>query len=205
MIASVRGEVLAHGLNWVIVAVGGVGLRLEVAGARVQAQVGEEVFFHTHLIVREDALTLYGFETTDELEVFSILLGVSGVGPRSALGVLAALTPAEVAIAVAHEDEKAFRAVSGIGPKTAKLITVQLNGKLDPAQFAEADELAQATPAAAGGAAANVLAGLVNLGYVEAQALAAVTDAQEAGAPEDEAGLLRAALALLQAPRAGSR
>lgn len=204
MIASIRGEVLALGAGWCVVSVGGVGLRIEVPGARVRAAVGDQLFLHTSLVVREDSLTLYGFATADELEVFGILLGVSGVGPRSALGVLTELEPAQIARAVAHEDEKPFRKVSGIGPKTAKLIVVQLAGKLDPLAFEGVDQGAPAPSDAPGArAAATVVQGLVGLGYAEAQSEAAVESAQAAGAPEDEAGLLRAALALLQAPRAG--
>lgn len=207
MIASVRGEVLSAGAGWVVIGVGGVGLRIEVPGRLSGAHPGAQLALHTQLVVREDSLTLFGFETAEELEVFGILLGVSGVGPRSALGVLTELTPAQIAQAAANEDEQPFRRVSGIGPKTAKLIAVQLAGKLDPRAFAGQDH----GPEAAGApgedrASANVAQGLVGLGYAEAQAAEAVRDALDAGAPADEAGLLRAALALLQAPRLpGSR
>ena len=208
MIASVRGEVLAAGPGWTVVAVGGVGLRVEVTGRLTAAHPGTEISLHTHLVVREDSLTLFGFETVEELEVFAILLGVSGVGPRSALGVLTELTPSQIAQAAASEDERPFRKVSGIGPKTAKLIAVQLAGKLDPRVFAGQDREAAPGEHSDGGAAstaaqasANVVAGLVGLGYAEHQAADAVRDAVEAGASADEAGLLRAALALLQSPR----
>ncbi|MFC7765162.1 Holliday junction branch migration protein RuvA [Leucobacter soli] len=209
MIAFVRGQVLAAGAGWVVVDVGpggaggGVGMRLEVPGRLSGAHPGAELALHTHLVVREDSLTLFGFATAEELDVFGILLGVSGVGPRSALGVLTELTPA-IAQAAASEDEKPFRKVSGIGPKTAKLIAVQLAGKLDPLAFGGTEAEADETP---GGraiddrAAATVVQGLLGLGYGEAQAETAVQDARSAGAPNDEAGLLRAALALLQAPR----
>lgn len=216
MIAFVRGEVLAAGAGWVVVDVGpgggagGVGMRVEVPGRLEGAHVGEQLALHTQLVVREDSLTLFGFATSEELEVFGILLGVSGVGPRSALGVLTELTPTQIAQAAMHEDEKPFRKVSGIGPKTAKLIAVQLAGKLDPRAFAGQDRLAEAQePAADAGddrSASNVVQGLIGLGYAEAQAESAVRDARDAGAPAEEAGLLRAALALLQAPRlAGDR
>lgn len=205
MIASVRGAVLASGPDWVVVSLGGMGLRVEVP-PRAVTSVGSEIALHTHLIVREDALTLYGFESADELEVFGILLGVSGVGPRSALGVLSTLTPAQIATAVSLDDEKPFRKVSGIGPKTAKLISVQLSGKLDPQRFAVVSEGVAVDHSPTGAhAAGSVIAGLTGLGYAEAQAVAAVEDAQASGAPDDEAGLLRAALALLQAPRTGNR
>lgn len=205
MIASVRGEVLAAGPGWVVVDVGGVGLRVEVPGRLAAARPGAQLTLQTQLVVREDSLTLFGFETADELEVFGILLGVSGVGPRSALGVLTELTPLQIAGAVAAEDDRPFRKAPGIGPKTAKLIAVQLAGKLDPRMFAQAGEAAafggEIAETADTRAAASVVVALAGLGYAEAQADEAVRDAALAGAPDDEAGLLRAALALLQAPR----
>lgn len=209
MIASLRGDVLSSGAGWVVVGVGaggnagGVGLRVEVPSRLAGAAPGQPVSLHTQLVVREDSLTLFGFETAEELEMFGLLIGVSGVGPRSALGVLSALTPVQIATAVRDEDEKPFRKVSGIGPKTAKLIAVQLGGKIDPRAFASAAGEPEAS-AAGSGARAHVEQGLIGLGYGEAEAEAAVVDAIAAGAPDDEAGLLRAALALLQSPRAAT-
>lgn len=209
MISSIRGQVLAVGAGWVVISVGGIGFRVEVTTRLSGAHVGEELALHTQLIVREDSLTLYGFATAEEIEVFGYLLGVSGVGPRSALGVLSELTPAEVAQAAMLEDEKPFRKVSGIGPKTAKLIAVQLVGKLDGISRTgaqQADDAAQGDPrSSAARTAATVEQGLLGLGYNESQARTAVQDAIEAGAPNDEAGLLRATLLLLQAPRIAGR
>lgn len=182
-------------------------MRVEVPSGRVsQAVPGEEVELRTSLVVREDSLTLFGFGTQDELDVFGHLIAVSGVGPRSALGVLSALAPAEIARAVAAEDEKPFRKVSGIGPKTAKLIVVSLAGKL--AELALSAPGPGAPDSASDPALATAEAvrdGLVGLGWGESDAWQAVQDAREAGAPADSAGLLRAALALLQAARGGAR
>lgn len=210
MISSIRGEVLSAGAGWVVVAVGGLGFRVEVPARVSGAHVGDYVDLHTQLVVREDSLTLFGFSTPEDLEVFGFLIGVSGVGPRSALGVLSVLTPFEIAQAVSLEDEKPFRKVSGIGPKTAKLIAVQLAGKLQHIMLSErgqpdGTESHAGTVTGAALVAANVEQGLLGLGYPESQAHTAVQDAIEAGAPSDEAGLLRATLALLQSPRSGSR
>ena len=202
MIASIRGPVLSSGAGWAVVGVGGLGLRVEVpSGRAAQPHPGDEIALHTSLVVREDSLTLFGFPTEDELAVFGHLIAVSGVGPRSALGVLSALSPAEIARAVAAEDEKPFRTVAGIGPKTAKLITVSLAGKLPELAVAEAVAPAVADPGLR--TAEAVQDGLVGLGWPEADARQAVQDARDAGAPDDSAGLLRAALALLQGARAG--
>lgn len=209
MISSIRGEVLSAGAGWVVIGVGGMGFRIEVTGRLAGAHAGEQLMLQTQLIVREDSLTLYGFAEADELEVFGILLGVSGVGPRSALGVLSELTPAEVARAAMLEDEKPFKKVSGIGPKTAKLIAVQLAGKLQHLTLGSSSDTTGPSADEAGSGVAQVAAtveqGLLGLGYAEAQAHESVRDAIEAGAPTDEAGLLRAALLLLQSPRVGAR
>jgi Holliday junction DNA helicase RuvA len=159
-------------------------------------RIGHEASFHTALIVREDDLSLFGFETRAELEVFDLLRGVSGVGPKSALGVLATLSPDDVARAVAAEDDAPFRKVSGIGPKTAKLIAVSLQGKL------LAPATASGTPGrtAGGSISQNVVAALVGLGWNERAAAAAVDDAAaEATDAEREtvAALLRLSLARL--------
>lgn len=206
MIASVSGEVQAAGSGWVVVSVSGVGFKVWVPSGRVRQFVpGESVFLHTSLIVREDALTLYGFGSETELELFNLLLSVNGVGPRIALAILSLVDPAGIVRAVQAEDHKVFAQVSGIGPKTAKLITVSLAGKLQSFQFSQ--DLGEDTPVSTVEAGAGetvgaaVVEGLVGLGYKQPAAEQAVADALSAGAPEDNAGLLRAALLLLQQAR----
>lgn len=192
---------LSSGAGWAVVAVGGVGLRVEVPSGRTpQAVPGEEVQLHTSLIVREDSLTLFGFATKAELDVFAQLIAVSGVGPRSALGVLSELSPSEIVRAVLAEDDKPFRKVSGIGPKTAKLIAVSLAGKLG-ALTVEADDAAVDRAEPAETLVDAVTDGLQGLGWSEPDARQAVLDARSAGAAEEPAALLRAALALLQRGR----
>lgn len=194
MISSIRGEVLSAGTGWVVIAVGGMGFRVEVPTRTPNAHLDAYLELHTQLVVREDSLTLFGFATSEELEVFGILLGVSGVGPRSALGVLSELTPAQVAQAAASEDEKPFRKVSGIGPKTAKLIVVHLTGKL-------AAPAVQTAPASVAGAVqAQVTQALVGLGWNErtaAEALDAILSDADASERGSVTALLRLALARL--------
>ena len=194
MISSVRGIVLAAAGTTAVIEVGGVGLQVTVTpGHALTLRVGTEATVRTTLIVREDDLSLYGFAEAEELAVFDILRGVTGVGPRSAMGVLATLTPIEIARAVAVEDDGAFRKVSGIGPKTAKLIVVSLAGKLG---------FVALTAVASGKASVStsVIEALIGLGYPERLAIQAVDDAVESGsATEREAmpALLRLALANL--------
>jgi holliday junction DNA helicase RuvA len=192
VISRLVGTVLAARGQRLVVGVGGVGLAVAVTPqCSLAAREGSEVSLHTHLIVREDELSLFGFESEAELDAFELLLGVSGVGPKSALGVLAHLTPDELARAVADEDERPFKTVSGIGPKTAKLIILQLTGKL------AAPRVAVARPGA--DARADVLTALTGLGWPERTAADAIERA--AVAAPDAAGatgtLLRAALAIL--------
>jgi holliday junction DNA helicase RuvA len=206
MISSLRGTVLRASGAEAVVEVAGVGYLVNVTPEHaLSLRVGDEALLHTTLIVREDALTLYGFVDAEQLAVFELLLGVNGVGPKSALGVLAVLTPDQVAAAVQADDDAAFRKVSGIGPKTAKLIVVQLAGKLHVARVA----VPAAAKAPARTVADDVRIALVGLGWPERAAAAAVDDVlAELGDAAAEAtqasvpALLRRALALL-GPAAG--
>ncbi len=195
MISSLRGRVLHLDDESVVVDVGGVGYAVAVTPQLSREfHAGDEIVLHTHLVVREDAFSLYGFESRDELVVFTQLLSVSGVGPKSALGVLATLTVDQVADAVGSEDDAPFRRVSGIGPKTAKLIVVQLAGKLRPSGRATAASGGTAATAVTG----QVVAALVALGWSERVALdavAATSSAAPAGATVP--ALLKLALAHL--------
>ena len=133
MIALVRGEVAVRRPDHVVVDVAGVGYRLAVSAetlAKVPA-VGKQVTLHTHLIVRDDALQLYGFATEEERELFLLLLGVQSVGPKMALGVLSGGPPRELMRALAAGDTARFQAVPGIGKRTAERIVVELRTKVD--------------------------------------------------------------------------
>ena len=200
MISSVRGTVLHAAGSTVVVEVGGVGLAIQVTPSHaLSLRIGAEATLRTALIVREDDLSLYGFEGTDELTVFDALRGVTGVGPRSALGVLAVLSPGEVAQAVVLEDDAAFRKVSGIGPKTAKLIVLSLAGKL-----AVAPGTGPVAAPAEKSVTDSVMLALVGLGWQERVAVQAIDDAVAlASAKELETApaLLKIALATL-GPRA---
>ncbi len=193
MISSLRGTVLALTGGSVVVEVGGIGYSVAVTPQHaLSLRTGQEVLLHTALVVREDDLSLFGFADLDALHVFDLLRGVTGVGPKSAMGVLAAMTPDQVAAAVSSEDDAAFRKVSGIGPKTAKLIVVSLAGKL----------LAPVRPAAATiapkMAGADVVVALIGLGWPERTAQQTVDEVLAGESIERTTqALLRAALAVL--------
>jgi Holliday junction DNA helicase RuvA len=172
VISSVRGTVLSCSSNSVVVEVGGVGLAIQVTPEHALAlREGDTAFIHTSLIVREDSLSLFGFETPDQLEIFHLLLGVTGVGPKSAIGVLSTLGPGQVAAAVDAEDDKPFRKVSGIGPKTAKLIVVSLAGKVSTLAMT-----AETAPASESTVSPSIVAALTGLGWSEKVAEQTVSD-----------------------------
>ena len=203
MISSLRGTVLAAVGTTVVIEVGGVGLSLHVTPQfALSLRVGAEASVRTALIVREDDLSLFGFAEADELAAFDLLRGVTGVGPKSAMGVLAAMSPVEIAQAVSLEDDAAFRKVSGIGPKTAKLIVLSLTGKLDA--MATTRTIVRARPSTVSD---SVTIALVGLGWPERVALQATEDAlAQATETEREAvpALLRLALANLGPQLAGT-
>jgi Holliday junction DNA helicase RuvA len=195
VISSLRGTVLTAAGSGVVIEVGGVGYAVQVTPAHaLSLRVGTEATLLTSLVVREDSLSLFGFPGQDELHIFDLLCGVTGVGPKSAMGVLAALDPSAIAAAVAGEDDAVFRRVSGIGPKTAKLIVLQLAGKV----VVTSPPATRTAPAAAG-VQSSVLAALVGLGWSERAAAQAVDDvlAEGGGDPQSVPAVLRLALARL--------
>ncbi|TYC98667.1 Holliday junction branch migration protein RuvA [Arthrobacter echini] len=176
MISSLRGTVTHVGLNAAVVDVNGFGMQVlatpqTLAGLRV----GEQASVSTALIVREDSMTLFGFEDAEQREVFETLLAVSGVGPRLALAVLAVHTPEAIRVAAAAGDDKAFSKVPGIGPKGARRIVLELAGKLVPL-----DRTPETSKQTWQG---QVLTAMMGLGWSEKDAGAAI-DAAVADAPE---------------------
>lgn len=192
MISSVRGTLLSLAGPVAVIEVGGVGLAVAITPQHALGlRTGSEVVVHTALIVREDDLSLYGFADREQLAVFDLLRGVTGVGPKSAMGVLATLTPDEIARAVNSDNDAAFRKVSGIGPKTAKLIVLSLAGKLTAS--APVPEVSAAQPVVRD----SVVQALVGLGWNEKAAQDAADDAIVAAeGPQRESvpALLRLAL-----------
>lgn len=133
MITSVRGPVLEVRLEHAVIEVGGVGLAVQVTpGTAVNLRVGEEARLATTFVVREESLTLYGFVDRDERDVFETIQTVSGIGPRTALAMLAVLSPEELRSAVAREDLKSLMTVPGIGRKGAQRIVLELADRLGP-------------------------------------------------------------------------
>lgn len=131
MISTIKGEVLEVNLDNLIISLGGLGLRVFAPSNVIQSsKSGEQLFLHTHLVVREDALTLYGFSMREERDFFLVLLGVDGIGPRSALAVLSTLSLETIRQAVSNGQADVFCRVSGIGKKTAQKMLLHLEDKV---------------------------------------------------------------------------
>ncbi|HEV2785266.1 MAG TPA: Holliday junction branch migration protein RuvA [Solirubrobacteraceae bacterium] len=139
MIALVRGEVALRRADHVVVLTGGVGYRLAVSAETLRQvpAVGKQVTLHSQLVVRDDALALYGFATEEERDLFLALIGVQSVGPKVALAVLSGGTPRELVTALAAGDAARLQAVPGIGKRTAERIIVELREKVGGADSEE--------------------------------------------------------------------
>lgn len=187
MIATLRGEVTQVEDNALIVEIGGVGLRVFVpAPLRARLKAGDAVLLYTHLVVREDALTLYGFESPSDRDLFNMLLGVDGVGPKVSLSVLSTLTLDTVQRAVFNEESEVLSRVPGVGKKTSQKIVLYLHDRLKPA-----DALARI--AALSDQDSEVLAALTALGYSVVEAQTALQSLPK-DAPQDVEERLRMAL-----------
>lgn len=198
MIASLRGVVADIAGPEVVVEVQGIGYLVTVPDrSALRFSVGEELHLHTAMVVRDDHVAIFGFETREELGLFGLLRSVNGVGPKMALAVLGQMTPGAIHDAVLTENDAAFRAVSGVGAKTAKLIVLSLQGAFDhlPTTAGEAPVVADISEVVR----ASVVQALVGLGWSEKIARGGVEQVLEAasGEPVDASTLLREALSIL--------
>lgn len=183
-IARLKGTVAATGPDWVVVDVAGVGFKASVpSGFSSSLEEGQEITLFTHLLVREDGMALYGFETPADLEVFEQLISVSGVGPRAALSLLSAMTARDLATAVVQGDVARLRAVPGIGEKTAGRLVLDLQSRLAPLAAAVDGALRQPAVTSSDD---DVIAALVSLGYSQAEAAAAAADVAGGDRPLEE-------------------
>jgi Holliday junction DNA helicase RuvA len=187
MIATLQGEITQIEDNAVVVETGGIGLRVFVPKPlRERLKTGEAIFLFTHLVVREDDWKLYGFETQADRELFNALLGVDGVGPRTALAVLSTLNLDTVQRAVFSDEPTLLSRVPGVGIKTAQKMVLSLRDRLKPISGLE-------KLAAMSDSDAEVLAALTALGYSVVEAQTAIQSIPKS-APDDVGERLRLAL-----------
>lgn len=186
MIASIRGEILAAGDQYLIVAVGGIGLQIHVPLLlSKKAKIGDEIFLFTSLIVREDSLSLYGFEEDQEKTYFELFLGVNGIGPRTALAAVSTLSVDLIRRAVIGEQADVFSRIPGVGKKGAQKILLHLQGKIDGDSIMGAIHVQDVDM--------EVLDALTGLGYSVVEAQSALQSIPR-DAPQDVEERLRMAL-----------
>jgi holliday junction DNA helicase RuvA len=190
VIASVRGEVLVRRPNHVVVEAGGVGYRLAVSAETLKAvpSRGKQATLHAHLVARDDSLSLYGFASEEERDLFLHLTSVSGIGPKVAVAILSGGPPRELLRAIAAGDAKRFQSAPGVGKRTAERLIVELREKI-------AGELTEGIPAAGGESEdgeprALAREGLMHLGYTLTEAEGLLEGADGSSAEE----LINAAL-----------
>lgn len=180
MISYIKGELVAIQEEKVIVDVGGIGYGIFMPAQSMQKlpPIGRDVKLHTYLNVREDAMQLFGFLTQDDLHVFKLVIGVSGIGPKGGLSVLSQLTPDDLRFAVLSNDVKAISATPGIGKKTAEKLIIELKDKLSMDDVLEHSYEQGEENAVSSGSYATVqteaVQALTALGYGNTEALKAV-------------------------------
>ncbi len=180
MIATVEGEVIGIGDHSLVIRVGGVGLQVFASTPlRARLRMMERIFLFTHLIVREDLLALYGFETEQEREYFTLLLGVDGVGPRLAMAVLSTLSIDAIRRAVVNEQGEVFSRVPGVGKRTAQKILLHMQDRI------HAGDMLEMVGSSVAGIDEAVLEALTGLGYSVVEAQTAI-QAIPRDAPQDD-------------------
>ena len=197
MYAFIEGQVVEKTNNTLVLLAGGVGYLLNCSMSTIAAapKTGDVMRCHTWLSVREDAMELFGFASKEEKQLFLLLTGVTGVGPKMALALLSTLSASDLRLAIIMEDDKTLARAPGVGKKIAQRITLELKDKLG--QFEVSGGSAAAAPAAAVAPAAadnfaQAMAALTGLGYTPAEARDALQKVGNKEAPADE--LLRLAL-----------
>jgi len=169
MIASLHGTVESLGSDWAIININGIGLQVYMPTSTLSTlgAIGKEAHLNTHLVMREDSITLYGFTSAEELQLFQTLIGVSGFGPRLALAVLSAMSVEQVTMAIATGNVDLLTVIPGIGKKMAERLILELKDKIGAGLLATpAAQLAQENT--------DVLAALTSLGYSVSEASRAV-------------------------------
>ncbi len=196
MLYYISGELVMTDQSFAVIDAGGIGYKLTVTGntlGKLAAQTGKKARLYTHMAVREDAVELYGFYTTEELHAFRLLISVSGVGAKSAVSVLSLMTPERFALAVTTGDTKAIAKASGIGAKTAARIVLELKDKV--AKEISCEDADQALPeelsGGAGGKLSEAQNALMVLGYTRAEAQYALKGISQ---DADLEGMIREAL-----------
>ena len=176
MIASLRGKLIYTDNTSVVVECGGVGFKCAVTKNTLYnlPQKNDEVFLHTYMVVREDAMDLYGFIDREELECFKLITSVSGVGSKIGLALLSEFSASQLTLYIASNDPKALTAASGVGIKLAQRIVLELKDKIGSLESGETIEIKAVGNATVNSNSKEAVAALVSLGYTQSEASLAV-------------------------------
>lgn len=195
MISYVKGPLTEIEDDVIVVEAGCMGYNIHVPLAVLEElpRIGTEVLIYTYLQVREDAMTLFGFLNRQDLAMFKQLIGVNGIGPKAALGILSAMRPDDLRLAIISGDAKAISRAPGIGPKTAQRVILDLKDRINPDDMLPKGDMGGGTPAGGGTAGMEAVGALIALGYSNMEASKAVrlVAVTEDMTPED---VLKAAL-----------
>ncbi len=184
MIHYIKGTLAMKLDTGIVVETGGIGYDISVPGNSplYLRSEGDEIICYTAMIVREDDISLYGFADRESLELFRLLITVSGVGAKAAMSVLSALTSSQLRQAIALEDDKAIATANGVGKKTAQRIVLELKDRVSADNISYAEQ--QAVSPASDDARSEAIKGLVSLGYSRAEAVSALAGAEAATVEE---------------------
>lgn len=179
MYSYIKGELVEILNDVIVVEAGQIGYNIHIPASMIDnfTGIGQEVKIYTYLQVKEDDMQLYGFLSRDDLNIFKLLLGVNGIGPKGALAILSVMTPDDLRFAVLGEDSKAIAKAPGIGSKTAQRVILELKDKLslEDAFEAKINHVAEANANTASSIKNEAVQALVALGYSSSEALKAVS------------------------------
>lgn len=197
MYAYIKGELAEINIDHIVIETGGIGYQIFIPGQTFEylPSVGEELKVYTYLYLREDAMILYGFLTKDDLELFKLLISVSGIGPKGGLAILSTLDADDLRFAILSGDAKAIAKAPGVGGKTAQRVILELKDKmtLEEAFEKKAEHVTERTASVQGTVKNDAILALNALGYSSTESLKAVSNVEITDAMDVE-DVLKAAL-----------
>ncbi|MBE7052811.1 MAG: Holliday junction branch migration protein RuvA [Ruminococcaceae bacterium] len=178
MIGYVKGKLAEKELTFAIIDVNGIGFKIFTSLTSLESvNVGDDVTFHTYLYIKEGIMDLYGFSTKEELKMFELLISVSGVGAKGAIAILSVGSPSKIAVAIATSDINLIKSASGIGPKIAQRIALELKDKISNEELSHG-VVSDDVPVISKGAKNEAISALMVLGYSKGEAEKAVANAK---------------------------
>ncbi len=183
MFAYIKGTLAIKSVDYVVIDVGGVGYKIfaPISTINKLGEIGSEAMVHTHYHVREDNISLYGFATAEELRMFELLIGVSGIGAKSANAILANISPSKFALSVITNDVKELTKLPGVGAKSAQRIILELKDKLKTEESISDSDISEDNFSVKGDALSEAVSALQVLGYPQREATKAVASVNTEG------------------------